>query len=97
MSLNKVEIDGQANSVEVEDGKHLSEVLDATNSPILFGCRTGICGTCLIQVQEGMENTSAPCEDEREFLEIVAEGDSTMRLACKVKTSGNIKIKYIGK
>ena len=95
MSHSKIKIEDK--EIEVESGKHLSESLDATNSPILFGCRTGICGTCLIKVLDGQENITPPCDDEAEFLEIVAEGDKDMRLACKVVIDGNIHIKYIGK
>lgn len=97
MSRNKITIEGKDSPTEVESGKHLSEVLDASNSPILFGCRTGICGTCLIQVIEGEDNMAPPCADELEFLEIVAEGENSMRLACKVVLNGDAKIKYIGK
>ncbi|PIK15762.1 2Fe-2S iron-sulfur cluster-binding protein [Halobacteriovorax sp. JY17] len=97
MSLSKIKIKGIEEELEVESGKHLSELLTASNSPILFGCRTGICGTCLIRVHDGKENINPPCADEAEFLEIVAEGDSKMRLACKVIINGNINIEYIGK
>lgn len=95
MSLSKIKVNNQ--EIEVESGKHLSETLDATNSPILFGCRTGICGTCLIKIIDGKENINPPCADETEFLEIVAEGKSNLRLACKVIINGNIQIEYIGK
>ena len=75
----------------------LSEILDCGNSPVLFGCRTGICGTCLIQITAGSECLNAPSEDEKEFLEIVSEGRKDLRLACQVKSSGNFEFEYLGK
>ena len=35
----------------VSKGPSLSEELTASNSPVLFGCRTGICGTCVVEVE----------------------------------------------
>lgn len=83
-------------SIEVSEGVPLSKELDALNSPILFGCRTGICGTCLLIVEEGMENTNPPSEDELEFLEIVSDNPNA-RLGCKLTCKGPIKVKYLGK
>ncbi len=81
---------------EVNQDTLLSKELDATNSPILFGCRTGICGTCLLVVEEGSENTNDADADELEFLEIVSD-DPRARLACKMTCHGPVKVKYIGK
>ncbi len=83
-------------AVEVRENSELSKELDASNSPILFGCRTGICGTCLLIVEEGAENTNDVGEDELEFLEIVSD-DPKARLGCLLKCSGPVKVKYIGK
>lgn len=35
----------------LERYEKLSEHLTVQNSPVLFGCRTGICGTCLVIVK----------------------------------------------
>lgn len=83
-------------TLEVREGVELSKELDATNSPILFGCRTGICGTCLLMVEEGSENTNEASSDEKEFLEIVTD-DPRARLGCLLKCHGTVKVKYIGK
>ena len=83
-------------TLEVSKDRELSRELDATNSPILFGCRTGICGTCLVVIEEGEENTNDADADELEFLEIVSE-DPKARLACKMTCQGPVKLKYIGK
>ncbi|GEM_PF-772590 len=82
--------------LEINEDNELSKELDALNSPILFGCRTGICGTCLLTVEEGSENCNTASADELEFLEIVSE-DPKARLGCLLKCYGSVKVKYIGK
>lgn len=84
-------------NLELESGVDLSRQLDATSSPILFGCRTGICGTCLVNILEGKDNTNPPSDDERELLEIIAEDYDQPRLACQLKCQGDISLEYIGK
>ncbi|PIQ24721.1 ferredoxin [bacterium (Candidatus Blackallbacteria) CG17_big_fil_post_rev_8_21_14_2_50_48_46] len=83
-------------SIEVNEGEFLSESLDVTNSPILFGCRTGICATCLVEVLEGTENLPPLGEEEAEVLEIYAEREHC-RLSCQLKLSGPVKLNYLGK
>lgn len=90
----KVEFtDKNYKAVELEENVELCERLTIQNSPILFGCRIGICGTCLIRVHEEsphplLERTA----NEEEFLEGLYPGDKTLRLACQVKLTTNIKI-----
>lgn len=71
--------------LRVEPGSQLSVVLDATNSPALFGCRTGLCGTCVMGV---VGDLPAPDADEREVLEIYADGVANARLACQIRVQG---------
>jgi ferredoxin len=81
--------------IEIEKNKNLSESLDASTSPILFGCRTGVCGTCLVRVIENKNNISSSSQDEKDFLEIVSD-DPRDRLACQFSCSGDVTLKYIG-
>jgi ferredoxin len=84
-------------TVTLARGSILSEHLTIENSPVLFGCRTGICGTCLIEVEEERNGRLlAPAEDESELLEIIAPDIARARLACQVELQADIKIKYIG-
>lgn len=83
-------------SIEVNEGQWLSESLDVTNSPILFGCRTGICATCLVEVLQGMENLPPLREEEAEVLEIYADRPNC-RLACQLSLSGPVRLSYLGK
>lgn len=83
---------------ELEPGSELSKVLDAKNSPLLFGCRTGICGTCLVEVVEGDEQSRKSSGDEKELLEILCDDQSkSYRLACQMTCDQNLKLKVLGK
>lgn len=82
--------------IEVNEGQCLSEALDVINSPILFGCRTGICATCLVEVLDGMENLPPPSAEEVEVLEIYADRPHC-RLACQLSVSGPVRLNYVGK
>jgi len=78
-------------------GANLSEHLTVNNSPILFGCRTGICGTCLIEVVTRQDGSlTSPTLEERELLDIVAPDNPRARLACQIVLWVDITITYLG-
>ena len=79
-------------SFEASEGQSLSEELTASNSPVLFGCRTGICGTCLCEVAGEL---SPPDEDEQEILEVHAPENPKARLACQIDLTNDISLKPI--
>ncbi|WP_445630150.1 2Fe-2S iron-sulfur cluster binding domain-containing protein [Nostoc sp. DSM 114167] len=74
----------------LECHQNLSEHLTIQNSPVLFGCRTGICGTCLIEI---IGNIPPPQLDEQEMLETLAPNNPHARLACQINVTGNIEIR----
>src|SRR5688572_2866204 len=81
-------------TVELECGSNLAEKLNIHNSPILFGCRIGICGTCAIEVlEEEGEPLHPRTEEEKNFLETLAPGEDKLRLACQVKLNTHIKVR----
>lgn len=75
--------------IEVADNSPLAEVCEEAGVP--FACTEGVCGTCVIEVEEGMENLSEFTQEEEDFLgELCKE-----RLACQCKIrSGSVKIKF---
>ena len=91
----KVEfINCDKNSVELNYGDNLGEKLNIHNSPILFGCRIGICGTCAVEVMEVQgEPLHARTHDEIGFLEAMVPGQDQIRLACQIKINTNLKLK----
>jgi ferredoxin len=73
-------------------GANLSEQLTVVNSPVLFGCRTGICGTCLVKIEVGYDSLKHPDKAEREALDIYAPGVSNARLACQIVLNSDIAL-----
>ncbi len=85
-------------AVSLDDGAILSEHLTVENSPVLFGCRTAICGTCLIEIlSEENGRLDCPGDDEKELLEIIAPDNPRARLACQIALAADIRIRYLGK
>ena len=79
-------------------GMNLSEHLTIENSPVLFGCRTGICGTCRIGIEVlNGGRLNPPGEDETNLLDIICPGNPTARLACQINITADIKIALIFK
>ena len=74
---------------ELEDGQPIKETCEEAGIP--FACEEGVCGTCVIEVQEGMANLSPFNQEEEDFL-----GDSdNERLACQCTIQqGTVKIQY---
>lgn len=77
-------------SFELPEGASLQEICEEMGIP--FACTEGVCGTCVIEIEEGMENLNDPTDEEYDFL-----GDDTdkERLACQCKIrKGKVKIKF---
>jgi ferredoxin len=74
---------------ELEDGSPLVEVCEEAGVP--FACTEGVCGTCVIEVVDGMENLSDFTQEEKDFL-----GDlDKERLACQCKIKGGcVKLNF---
>jgi ferredoxin len=74
-------------------GSRLLDHLTIENSPVLFGCRAGMCGTCLIRVEAiGSAALDAPGEAEVELLEIIAPGEPRARLACQLMLTVDVRV-----
>ena len=87
--------ESESKPVQLKEDSLLSEHLTAQNSPILFGCRIGICGTCSIEILEGTENLQPRTAEEVEFLETMAPDKPNCRLACQIRLNANIKVKKV--
>ena len=82
--------------VELGKGVELSTELTAVNSPVLFGCRSGLCGTCLIELEsEDRDSVPEPEAEEAEALEVYAPGNSKARLACQLRLTTNLSLTVI--
>ncbi len=76
--------------VELPEESAIAEKCEEAGVP--FACTEGVCGTCVIEVKEGMENLSEPTQEEKDFL-----GEETCgeRLACQCKIrQGKVTITF---
>jgi ferredoxin len=70
----------------------LCQSLTVQNSPVLFGCRTGLCGTCVVQVSGPVLPADAA---EREILAAYAADQPQARLACQLRAQGDLEIRRL--
>ena len=74
------------NEVEVADNTPIQEAAKELGIP--FSCEDGLCGACIVDVEEGLENLS-----ERNKLELDLSLEEDQRLACQTKIkTGTVKI-----
>ena len=77
--------------LEVEENAAIIDVCENEETSILFGCRDGACGACMIRVLENPQNLSPMNEHERDFLETMAATEDE-RLACQCLVLGDVTI-----
>jgi ferredoxin len=80
--MGKLIFENSGEERDVEDGQAIAEICEEQGVP--FACTEGVCGTCVIEVLEGMENLSPVTQEEKDFL---GEQDRE-RLACQCKMKG---------
>ena len=89
--MPKVHITTDNMTLDVKKGYALIDMCEDHDTSILFGCRDGACGACMVRVKEGAENLSKMEESEQDFLETMAAEDDE-RLACQCKVYGDVKL-----
>ncbi len=82
--------------IRIDAEASLSDILTCANSPVLFGCRTGICGTCLSRVRGLQGGLPPPAADERESLEVNGAKTPDCRLLCQIDLTADIEIEWMG-
>ena len=80
-------------SINISDGSELCFIADKAKASLPFGCYEGVCETCCVVVEEGLENLSEINKQEIYTLgeDKIAQG---FRLACQIKIkSGNVTLR----
>ena len=91
--MPKVSNKSLAITVDCPAGSKLREVAIQNNLGIPFGCENGICSTCLIQINTGMENITARTEQEEATLSIRSAAPE-QRLACQCQINGDVEFEF---
>ncbi len=101
-------IDEETLSFEIEAGENLWVGLELAGHVLPSGCLAGSCGTCRINVLEGSENLSKLSVIENDTVEHIkgsykeAYGETWLegkeiRLSCRAKVTGDVKIHILKK
>jgi ferredoxin len=87
--VGKLVFDHTGEEKEVPDGEPIITACEEAGVP--FACTEGVCGTCVIEVAEGMNNLSPFTQAEQDFL-----GDlQKERLACQCRLLGGcVNVKF---
>lgn len=87
--MAKIIFEENNEEADLPDGAPIAEACEQAGVP--FACTEGVCGTCVIEVTEGMSHLSDFNQAEADFL---GELDKE-RLACQCKIKcGCVKIKF---
>lgn len=87
--MAKLVFENTGEEKEVADDASIQEICEEAGVP--FACTEGVCGTCVVEVTEGMEHLSDFTQEEKDFL---GEQDFE-RLACQCRVKGGcVKIKF---
>ena len=87
--MAKLDFSNTDESVEIPDGSPIKESCEEQGIP--FACSEGVCGSCIIEIADGMKNLSEPTQAEKDFLGEI----NNERLACQCKIKkGTVKIKF---
>ena len=89
--MPKLFIKTDKKTLDVKDDESIIDACENTDTSILFGCRDGACGACMIRVLENPQNLSPMEEHEKDFLETMAARENE-RLACQCKVRGDVTI-----
>lgn len=93
---------------EVEEGSNLWESLETLGHKLPSGCLAGSCGSCRINVLEGLENLSKLSVIEADTIEHLNQSyletngeewinSKDLRLSCRTKVNGDVKIHILKK
>jgi ferredoxin len=80
---------------EVESGRILYDELERQGLVLPHGCLAGSCGSCRIEILEGAENLSIPGAVESDTISHIKQNydsNKIVRLSCRAKVNGDIKI-----
>lgn len=81
--MAKLIFKNSGDEVLLEEGAPIQEACEEAGVP--FACTEGVCGTCVIEIVDGMENLSPYTEEEKDFLGT----EGCERLACQCKIAKN--------
>jgi ferredoxin len=89
--MPKVTITTDKKTIDVVEGYALIDMCEDHDTSILFGCRDGACGACMVKIVSGADKISPMQDNEKDFLETMAARPDE-RLACQCKVYGDVTL-----
>jgi ferredoxin len=81
--------------IELPHNSILTALEEVQKKGISFGCRSGACGACLIEILEGIPSLTKADNMERMFLVTLGYSEECYRLACQCRLQGDIVIRPV--
>ena len=91
--MHKVLISTTGEAFSLPNNACLSDAAELQLAGLVFGCRAGMCGICVIEVVDGAANLSLPGEGEMWFLASLGYAEQSKRLACQCRLRGDVTIR----
>ncbi|AHK79796.1 ferredoxin [Ectothiorhodospira haloalkaliphila] len=79
-------------TVNAPVGARVIDISEKVGTGIIYGCREGDCGTCMMQVEEGWNNLTEPSVVEHKALKENNAGRH-QRLACQAQILGDVTVR----
>jgi len=91
MSTVRIRFEPAGFEVDAEPGEAIMDITDANPAAdVPYSCRAATCGTCRVEVLQGVEALSEADEFELEVLDIFGDTPDKVRLCCQAKLVNNI-------
>jgi len=90
--LHTITLTERAEQTQLPDKSKLTDLAEMVEDAIPFSCLSGICGSCVIKVEQGADNLNPAEPPERAFLTSLGFAGKEYRLACQCQLSGPIAI-----
>ncbi|MFD3586386.1 2Fe-2S iron-sulfur cluster-binding protein [Streptomyces sp. NPDC058683] len=96
MPLNRLTLMPEGVGIDLPQGSPLTGIENKTSEPLIpFGCRSGACGACVVEVLAGSDALGETDPDEADFLEDLGWTEGNYRLACQCSLWDSATIRVV--
>lgn len=91
MSSIRIRFEPSGFEVDAEPGEAIMDITDANPAAdVPYSCRAATCGTCRVEVLQGVEALSTADEFELDVLDIFGDTADKVRLCCQAKLVNHV-------
>jgi 2Fe-2S ferredoxin len=88
--MTRVRFEPSGYEVDAAPGTRLVDLTDDhPRTEVPYSCRSASCGTCRVEVVEGMDGLSEPDDDEQDVLDIFGN-ETNVRLCCQISIAKDV-------